>query len=149
MRKHIVFLQITEWRGAWYSGDHCYGKLVNEGDSVDVEYTLTAADARGLNRADHRATYKEGSISGRFMSREKLIARALEIWQEKFPQATYLLAGWFIYADPQPVLAGPCKDELNTLYDRAEQIGWYDGGHKEEMYQIDKEWNDILGIVWS
>lgn len=36
MRKHIVFLQITEWRGAWYSGDHCYGKLVNEGDSVDV-----------------------------------------------------------------------------------------------------------------
>ena len=149
MREHMVFLQITKWQGAWFSGGHYYGKLVNGDESVDVEYTLTAADARGLNRADRKTTYREGLVSGRFASKEKLIVHALKLWQERFPQTTHLIEGRSSCASPQPVLVGPRKDELNALYNRAEQIGWFDGGHREEMNQIDKEWNSILGIEWS
>ena len=142
----VVYLSISTYRG--YLGIHYYGRLGTEkGKDVDVTKPLTATQARLFNEEAGRATYTEGNMTYRLLTRMEVRQRALEIWQDYFPGATLLIEGHSYCAEPQPALAGPPEivEEIGRLVERAREIGWWDSGHGDEMEELCDRWDEIIG----
>jgi hypothetical protein len=60
----IVYLEITTWQGISIGATHYYGQLTGRGmESIDLEYTITSAQAARLNKTDEQSWgWKAGDL---------------------------------------------------------------------------------------
>lgn len=149
----IIYLKITSYKGLLAIATHYYGTLIQaygDQDRVEVEYRLSAARARKMTREDEGFTWREGSLTTRFESREDIIPAAIKLY-EKFPDADLLILGSNMLAEPQPVLIGPSplKEQVTMMYERCEELGWWDGPNEAECQEIDREWQALMGFEYQ
>jgi hypothetical protein len=148
----VVTLQIATWAGITAGAIHYYGTLCGYVDGkyrkVDLECILTSKEAAELNAADRYDGWREGSRTGRFPSRERLIDTALRYYRDHFPQAIALAIGLFAASGPKHIVA--CIDstlqrQANQLHDRAEAIGWWDDPNQyDQMDDLTKQWEELF-----
>jgi len=148
--ERVVYLTLTTWTEsscvAW--AEHWYGRLKQRRSGHErcheVDYVLTAKDAKSLNEGDPTAPpYKAGERSGRFFSREAVIKAALECWQEHWPEADILILGDPLTLDPQEVLAGPepLKSDINAIVEWCHSTGYYDAMQlNDEHKALRRDW---------
>lgn len=142
----IAYLSISTYDLA--GGIHYYGRIrIGNAKEIDVEYTLTVASARALNkddrgRGDH-ITYRPGSTTTRFRTWEALIKAAVAKAQEL--GVTILIRGHNYVCEPQEVLYGPepFKTGMNKLYEEGEANHWWDGD-EQVMRRIEKDYDQLM-----
>lgn len=137
----IIFLRVMCYD--LVGGLHFYGTLIRHEDekrkTVEVVKILSQAEANLLGK-----TYEKGDLSSRFRVRDRLRQAAVAQYKRHWPRATYLMEGQLAVVEPQLVLDGPGKDELNALYEKCELLGWWDKGHIEEVEEICEAWQALL-----
>jgi len=135
-----------------YNSIHYYGKLVwydTKRHAIELEYRLDKEQAYKFNYLELGAykPYKEGDKSVRFSLLSQLYAAGIKECLLKLGKSTILFVGDSACASPQMCLYAPkesLKNALNEVYEKAKSIGWYSGGHKKEMYELDDEWEDLF-----
>ena len=88
----IVTLQIRTFSYPGMSAVHRYGVLRCPGHKATrLERMLTAEEAEWLNAYDNiPGLYNAGAMTERFQTDDQVRARAQEVWEEKYPDATEL-----------------------------------------------------------
>lgn len=135
----VVYLEISSWRGISIGASHWYGKLVCNGEHIELRRKLSAKDAAEMNRKWSSGNiFRRGSMCKSFDSEQDIIKLAVTTFKKHFKGASVLVLGHSCTADPQKVLIGPreFKSKVNAWYRRTERIGGYDGGHYQEMSKI-------------
>lgn len=146
--EHIVFLKITSWNGISIGAEHYYGRLTDfkTNKSIELTYPLTKEDAKYLNRkvTDEVGMYEEGEESERFSNEEAVISRAKKRFKILFPKAIILIRGT-CDPNPQEVLVGPkqFKNVINALWQRYELLDWDREEDREELEEIEEEWQGL------
>ncbi len=86
----IVELEIRTWVNLHAGAAHYYGVLRYPGRKpVRLTRVLTAEEAERFNDHDNTpGLYNAGSTTERFVSRDQVHARAQEVWEELYPEAT-------------------------------------------------------------
>lgn len=154
----IATLEISTWRGVSIGAVHYYGKIrcyPSEVPDLDIERVLTKDAAFKLTKQKNAGRnpercwfdYSEGDKSNEFDSKDEIREIALRVWKEHFPDAVMLQEGRSAVADPQRVLAADDPKlmiKFNKMWERAEEIGYYDGGHEEEMCKISNKYWSIV-----
>lgn len=143
------FLELQSWSGFVPGASHFMGRLKIKGqDEVQIEHTLTKAEAKQLTRDDRRDgerpfVWSAGDTSNRFITEEAVIARAIEVATEL--GVTHLFLGSSCTCDPQKMLIGPepIKTALNRLWERAEANDGWEGDEKT-MKTICAEWEELI-----
>lgn len=146
----LVCLSLLSFAG--WGGGHYYGRL--HGYDKDGEYKvvrlskkLTEREAQDLNHFDYTniMTYKAGMTTER-MSRDAAIGTAMSEWREHYPDAHVLVRGTFGASMPKRILDGPkwFVEQGNQILDRAEEIGWWDRGHEDRMYDLKDQWEELV-----
>lgn len=111
LKERIVVLHITSWvYTASIGAEHYYGKLhghvVGEKKDVELKRTMNAAESRRLNAKDGFRSYRAGSETERFDTREEIENLAVKVWREIFPDSVALVEGQTASAQPQRPLDG-------------------------------------------
>lgn len=150
----IIYLKITSYKGFLAIASHYYGTLIQaygERKRVEVQYRLSAALARKMTREDEGFTWREGSLTTRFESREDIVPAAIELYEERFPDADLLILGSNITAEPRPILVGPSplKERVTDIYEQCENLGWWDGPNQKECEKLSDEWSALMGFEWQ
>jgi len=143
----VVYFHILSWVNCGI-GTHYYGTLEQYGgDRVDVKHVIDAEEAEKLNDEDEWRSYEEGDESGRYYSKEDVIADARRVWKERFPDADILILGDHGTAQPQEVLEGPdgIKGPINDFYQQMEDLDFDWDAYPTEMEAIEEAWNEIWG----
>ena len=149
MTDKLVYLEITSWIGISIDAMHFYGSLkghINDDfRSIELLHALTIEEAKVVSKASS-IRFSPGDMYNGFLNKQDIINLALKIYKDRFPQAEVLVLGRIAIADPQEILDGPpaFKDAVNKLYNTAESIGWYDGGHEDQMNDIYKAYIQLL-----
>lgn len=144
--ENMVFLSITSWV---YSGigTHYYGRLrpCDGEEAFDVTYKLSQIEADRFNRGTTDVLYEVDEESERFFSRDKVIAAAKKQFKKYFPGATILILGDRGVVEPQQVLVGPkqFKDKINVLAARYDELDWYVKSDREEIEELEMEWQKL------
>jgi len=144
----IGYLSITNYDLA--GGIHFYGRIKIDKVEHEVEYTLTAAACRALNKDDRargdQITYRPGSTSTRFRSEAAMIKAAVAKAQEL--GITVLIRGYSYVLEPQIVVFGPepFKTQMNKLYEDGEANNWWDGDRKT-MERIEDDYQALMKKV--
>lgn len=154
MKLKKVVLEVRTWQG--YGGIHWYGCLVWYDDnrhSSEIEYRLNKKQADRFNYLEPGAykPYNVGDTSLRFDDLEQLYDAGVNLCLQKHGKNVVLFKGQSASVSPQLCLYAPVeslKNALNELYEKAKRIGWYDGDHKKEMYDIDDQWQ-ALSEEWQ
>jgi len=145
----IVFLNITSWIGS-IGAEHHYGTLNCKDKKepltkkVSVIRKLSKVEAEVLCRKDGVKIYSTGSKTDRFKDVDALIRAAKVLYKKDFPKASYLIrtGGSLAIAEPQEVLIGPNKDELNNLFYSFDVLEW--DRDEEEMERLLTEWEALI-----
>ncbi len=156
----VVYLKIRTYVGSAtvYWAKHWQGALFTCGDreGVEVTFTMTQADADAANKEDgpydspediacgYQGSYRAGSTSTRFLSKESLLEAALAMWRTLCPKASVLIEGEATIIEPQPILVGPqsIKDRINAIWAQCEELGWWEGD-EESVEKLSDEWQKI------
>ena len=145
----FVVLEITSWQGMSLGATHYYGKLKGydeRGDAlfVDIEKPLTEKESKRLSEKDD-CTYRAGTLTSRFDSKQEIIDIAMDKWKTYFPAAEFLLQGQWACADPQNCLIAPdgLKEKINKLYLESKEIGGYEKSPKRTE-EIFKEYQNLI-----
>lgn len=151
--ENIVFLKVSSFAGISVGAEHFYGKLnsLETNEDVELKYPLTKEDAAYLNKKlgikSGESTYigyQAGEEHERFPSGDKVIEWAKKRFKKHFPKATVLVLGT---RDPNPqrVLVGPreFKSAINKLYRRHRKLDWDYEEDREEMEEIEAEWQKL------
>jgi hypothetical protein len=145
----FVFIEITSWQGISLGATHYYGKLKGYDDNnevlfIDIEKPLGEKEAKKLSKKDD-FTYREGTLTARFDSKQEVIDIAIEKWKTYFPNAEFLIQGEWAIADPQNCLIAPngLKEKINKLYLESEEIGGYEKSPKR-MDEIFREYQNLI-----
>lgn len=144
----IAYLSVTNYDMA--GGIHYYGRIKLGKEEINVEYTLTVAGCRALNKDDRRRgdqiTYRPGSTTTRFRSEAALIKAAVTKAQEL--GITILIRGHSYVLEPQEVIFGPepFKTQMNKLYAEGEANNWWEGDNKI-MERIENDYQALMKQV--
>ena len=88
-------------------------------DSIDIEYPLSAKQARLLNAKECDAIFRDfekGMMCRRFFDKKDIIHYAIKVFKENFSQNDFLYLGKDLHADAtMTAVAGPDMDEFNSL----------------------------------
>lgn len=154
MKIDLVYLEIESWTGLCHDAIHCYGNLIGnisedvnkEDTSIRLQRTITEKEAILENkkrRSRCSLRTKVGDKTDGFVEEKDLIKFAIRNWKKYFPNASILIKGRPVIAEPQTILVGPSKlkSEVNKLVKAADKLGRYE---KEEN---DKEM-DIISDKW-
>lgn len=145
----VVVLEITSWAGTCPGAVHSYGRLYADGGRIhELKRKLSTTAAAKLNRNDPSYKWEAGEETKGFDGSDAIRTLAKRKWKKLYPDADMLLEGTHGCCDPQRCLAGPPKlrNRINALYKQAKKIGWYDGGHEDEMDKLfDEFWYDVIG----
>lgn len=130
----LVYLKISTYQGISLGADHYYGTLRTKGEpDVEVEGTLTRAQALALNKKDDRRGtglyWKPGDTTSRLDTLEQVRELGTAQARARWGDDILLVEGEPVYAGPYHVLW--CPDPV--LRDRLEGL-WLD------MEQVDREY---------
>lgn len=147
-RDNVAFLSLTSFMGAVPGASHWYANIWFNKEKVEVAHELSTREAALMNKSDGKDfegdfIWSPGDTVSRYRSKEDAIKVAKETWREIAPEAKVLIEGESYVAEPQPILGGlpvEIMDELNTLYQQCESLGWYDEGNDAEVEMIYKTW---------
>jgi len=142
----IVYLTISSYRFLGL-GQHYYGRLRCGDEHIDVMRQLSATEAATINQQRGFTLYSAGDDSISFHLESDVVSKALQVWRDEFPAGTLLVeGGGAAYAEPQKALAGPPElvAEINAMYQHCEELGWWDGGHEDEMLEICDRWDQVV-----
>lgn len=116
-REKIVHLEIRSFRGISIGATHYYGELKGHVDghykSVDLEYAMTAQQAKALTKKDfeergyQRMRYSPGDMYAGFDTMDDVRAEAIRQYKTHFPKAEMLVEGHAAYYERKPVLDPP------------------------------------------
>lgn len=139
----VAYCDMVTWEGTCANGRHYYAHIGFGDERIEVVHPITATEAKSLNRHDGICTYDEGEESGRFFSEKDLKGWAIQCCEVAFPDVELLVYGSYRVAEPQPILFGPSDvvEEINQMFARGEEIGFYDGGHESEWDDIVERWS--------
>ena len=150
-RDDVAFLGLTSFLGAVPGASHWYASIEFNRESIDLDHVISVREAVAMNKSDNRwsrlSTWTPGDETSRYRSKEDAIRVAREKWREIAPDAKILIEGSSSYAEPQPVLDGlpvEIMDELNALFQRCEDLGWWDDGRIDQVKKISEEWYGTL-----
>jgi len=109
-----VYLKITSFRGLSLGAVHYYGELRarNPYRCVELSNTLTVASAKRLNkqrRDEFRGedwNYRVGMKVNGFDTQQEIIDLAIKTYKTHFQDATILIRGDPVYAEPQEIIDG-------------------------------------------
>lgn len=153
----IAFLHITTWVNSYdMFAQHYYGRIVfDDKESVDVDFTLTKADAAKLNKKERDSltripsNYEAGETSGRFDSKERLYEEAIKLFNSDPHGCEILLVGEPYVYDPMEMIVGPEEiiKEANVLWENFEEFdGWGCSKQEEPVVQtICDMWEELVG----
>ena len=157
-----AFLEVTSWEGSSvFWAVHHYGKLhFGSGmkDRVEVQFTLSAEDAKDLNREDDfggpKGMWKAGEKYDGFTDKKKLIRAAIRLFKKDPHGYDVLLLGDHCTCDPQKMLVGP-KDVMlaaNILHEEFESHNGWGFSYQTRAKEIDDQvkvicnkWDIVLG----
>jgi hypothetical protein len=144
-----VVLEISTWRGISIGAQHYYGKLhwYDADDEyqtheitriLDKESAFKLTKQKNSGRAEDYQwfDYEAGDESTDFDSRQEIRDIAIATYKEHYPEANMLQEGRWAVCDPQEVIDADDKElmkGINWMYERAEEIGWYEGDYDEMM----------------
>lgn len=152
-------LIIDSWRGVSIGAIHYYGKLsFSDADGnyqrIELRRTLDTDAAFKLTKQknhsknpDYWIDFSTGDTTECFDTEKELRDLAIATWKDHCPDAQLLICGQYACGDPQEILAA---DELwlmvtiNELWEMAETINYYDGGHEEFMMKISKIYSTLV-----
>jgi hypothetical protein len=148
----IVYCEMKTWVGSAivWSAAHYYAKLVCGKEQEELWFILTADEAAALNKSDEdddgAPPYKEGDGSSRYLSEDRLKARAIAKYKEVFPGATILVYGEKCAYEPQIILDGPPElmAAVNALVAEGEENDWWEGD-EDTMKDI----RDRFRAIWN
>lgn len=155
----IVFAEITTWQGISIGAEHYYLKMVwwdgAKHESEDIEDTLTAANAKKLNKRElskapeYRYRYTKGMKIRGFWTEAEAEKAALAWIETNMPDCDILLTGdssasasvsrCLKHSDPSAM------EDINRLYTVADKLDFYE--HKKNykaMEQIDSEFYRLV-----
>ena len=137
-----MYLEISDWVGLSLGAVHYYGKLVCNGQRIQLKKEISAAEALSLSRDWH---WEKGDTTERFRMKGELRALAIRTWRDHFPDAVMLVEGYVWRVEPQPVLDGPTemKKRINILAAEAEKVDYWND--EVAMQRICDEWDAIMG----
>lgn len=151
----IVYLELRSYSFVVSWAQHYYAKLFCEEQdkTVNLSKKLSRSDAEKFNKEEGRwtgaeYTWKPGQTTERFNDKEEATQKAIEEWQQHFPDARVLLRGNHCYSQPQQVIAGLTPEqrvELNTIFLKCDELEWFD--IKENIPQVERlsdTWKDLL-----
>ena len=138
----IAYLEISNWTGLSLGAVHYYGKLVCDGQRIQLKKELSRAEALFLSRDWH---WEKGDTTERFCMKGELKDLAIRTWRDHFPDAIMLIEGRAWLVEPQHVLDGPAeiKRRINALAAEAEKVDYWDD--EVAMQRICDEWDAIMG----
>ena len=140
--KSIVHLEILTFAGYDPDARHYYGQLKGNHKgrfkAVELKYKLDKKSAQALSKGGEK--YRAGSYSQRFRGLENVRKVAIKTWHKHFPNGDILVEGNCASLDPQLCLDAEerLKNKINTLYEEAVKIGWYEGDEKRMEEISDK-----------
>lgn len=144
----IVYLIISSYRFLGLGlGQHYYGRLRCGDKRVEIMRKLSAAEAYTINQQRGYELFEAGDGRSSFYLESDIVSKALQVWRDEFPAGTLLVKGGGpACAEPQEALAGPPElvAEINAMYQHCEELGWWDGGHEDEMLEICNRWDQIV-----
>lgn len=150
-RDDVAFLNLTTFAGIAPGASHWYASIEFREERTDLTHVISARESAAMNKSDSRwdreAGWSPGDRTSRYRSKEDAIRVAREGWREIAPDAKILIEGSSGYAEPQPVLDGlpvEIMDELNALFQRCEDLGWWDDGRIDQVKKISEEWFGTL-----
>jgi len=152
-------LSIQKWRiGIHYKPVYTvkFGNYAIEMDRQEIQYTLTAEDARILNDAEWQSKggrpdfeYKEGDQSVSFLAREEAEDAAVKHFSDRYPNGHLISGG--NDANPGNVVYGELKDGLNKIWEKhrilfEHRFGCWDiiEGKEEEAEALRDRWETML-----
>jgi hypothetical protein len=141
--ERIVYLDLRSFPAYVSVMQHVYADLHCNGESVSLEKTLTAAEARTMKRPEPDFGWEEGDTTSRLASNDEATRIALKEWHDHFPGATVLIEGQSSTAEPQTIIAGFSPErrmELNLIFMECEKLGWWDGGNEEDVQALSDKW---------
>src|SRR3990167_6329937 len=142
-----VYLKITSWAGISIGAIHYYGELKarNPYRAIELNRTLTAASARRLTKQHGKDfQYRAGYETIGFETEQEIIDLAIKTYKTHFPEATVLILGDPVYAEPQKIIDGPKSaikkaDKLRAKYEECgEERNW------RMSDSICDEWDKLL-----
>ncbi len=149
--KHLVKLTISSYRGISIDAEHYYGRFhvtqkcsINENggwywtssekqkhplEFKEVEYRISAKQAAELNKKDSSWGYDhvKGELSGRFSTREEVIAKAIVMFQAEAESGDILVMenlsdGLYVaYTGPSDIV-NQINSPENRDYDKIQNI---------------------------
>ena len=142
-----IYLRITSWSGISIGAIHYYGELKarNPYRAIELKRTLTAASARRLTKQHGKDfQYRAGYETIGFETEQEIIDLAIKTYKTHFPEATVLILGDPVYAEPQKIIDGPKSaikkaDKLRAKYEECgEERNW------RMSDSICDEWDKLL-----
>lgn len=139
--KHICYLKISTWVGLSPAATHHYGTLRFNGSFTELKRKVTTKDIE----KDKERYLHVGDTTNGFDTEEALIRKAKKEWKKFYPKATHLVLGEGSYIEPHKVLTGDNKKKLNTLFRKAEKLGFYTNiKNIEKVDKLTIEWYDTI-----
>ena len=148
-----IYLKITSWAGISIGAIHFCGELKarNPYRCIELSNTLTITSAKRLNkhrRDDFRGedwNYRAGMKVNGFDTEQEIIDLAIKTYKTHFPEATILILGDPVYAEPQEIIDGKKSVivKANKLRDKYKEY--------EKDYRMAKsicnEWDKLIESV--
>ena len=143
-----VYLKITSWAGTSIGAIHFYGELRvrNPYRAIELKRTLTTASARRLTKQHGKDfQYRVGYQTIGFETEQEIIDLAIKTYKTHFPEATVLILGDPVYAEPQKIIDGP-----KSVIKKAEGLCAKYEGYRKDYRMADyicNEWDKLLESV--
>lgn len=149
--------RITSWRGISIGAVHYYARLEHGRQEYEIERIVNQEDADKLTKLDGGRSWsqdwKTGAVTNRFDTREEVERAVMVVWNHLKRDGDVILDKLSAsYGPPRhlEVLAGP---EHFVAYTQAvskicEAFDWYDGGHRDQVSALAKEWEKKM-LEWE
>ena len=145
-----IYLKITSWAGISIGAIHFYGELRarNPYRVIELKRTLTTASARRLTKQHGKDfQYRVGYQTIGFETEQEIIDLAIKTYKTHFPDATILIRGDPVYAEPQEIIDGKKSVivKANKLRDKYKE---YEKAYRYRMADfICNEWDKLIESV--
>lgn len=146
----LIHLEVSSWVGQDPKAVHYYGTLKSDDQSIELKRKVKKSDLKNLNNeSDIILTYRLGSLTNKFNTKEEVIKLAKKTYKEHFKEATVLCLGNDHHREPKKILdaAKGIKGKANTLFRAAEKLGFYDNPKNDEvMDTLTHKWETVIGL---
>ena len=149
-----AYLELLKFDGVPWA-KHYYAHINFNGERHDLYREITTREAADLNKADNAMLggllhWAPRDQSSRYLDEDHAVREALKQWREMCPDARVLIQGDYCVAQPQLVLDGlgeVVTGAANYLFNKCEELGWWDEGNEDEVKRLDEKWHRLIRVT--